>query len=196
MRRIRCLLAVVVALPLAVSAAGATPAPTAEVRASTIVVQTGTSGPGIESIAQPYSHYDCVGPGLPGTAGPHITHTENVTGFTFSSAVMRFTLTPLALFGSGICPTIVGGPVLPEDFTGTYRLTAVCRETSNDGTVLLVWEIQAVAGAVISQGSGGTSCTGNLGALFSLDITIAISPTSFLGIPLDPLGGILLTVTQ
>lgn len=159
--------------------------------------QIGLAGDiGVEAVS--FSHADCVGPGLPGTAGPHTTHTTNVPGFVIDPArVVSFRYTPLTLLGAGICPTTVGGPVLPQDYTGRWQMTAVCRQTSNDGAIFLNWIVDSVAGAVTGQGSAGVSCVGLLGAAFSLDITVALSPTDVPNVgPAGPLGGELLTVTQ
>lgn len=189
MRKARFVVAVLLVVPLALAAAGATGSPSR-------VVGQGVLGADGGSQAVLYTHNDCVGPGLPLTASPHVTHTTNVPGFAFNGRAVFFSLTPLAILGAGICPTTVGGPVLPQDFTGRYHLTAVCRGTSNDGAVTLDWILDIVAGLVQGQGSAGTPCFGLAGASFSLDITIEMSTTTFLSIPLDPLGGIRLSVSQ
>lgn len=144
-----------------------------------------------------YTHNDCVGVGTP-TAPPHTPnpHTTTVTGFVFNGVLVRFSPVSLTLFGSGICPTTVSGPFLPQDFTGTYRMTAVCGAgTQNPGTVWLDFEIRYLAGIPIGAAQAGLPCTGFFNQQFSADITIAISPVTFI-VTLPPVGGIQLTISQ
>lgn len=150
--------------------------------------------------SQPYSHDDCVGPGVTAlTAGPHVTHTDTVSGFVANGRIITFRVTTLNLFGAGICPTTVGGPVLPQDFTGRYHVTAVCADgTTNPGALFLDLAFDAIGGVIYQQGFNGIACQGFFNSPFSLKITIDISQTTLpiVGLPLDPIGGVLLTVTQ
>ncbi len=168
--------------------------------AASVAASTGIGLAGdVGAAAVRFSHADCVGPGKPGTAGPHATHTTNVSGFVIDPArPVSFRYSALTLQGAGICPTAVSGPVLPQDYTGRWQLTAVCRGTNNDGAVFLNWVVDSVAGVVTGQLPVGGTCIGVLGQAFSLDITIALSPTlaPIVLVPLGPLGGELLTVTQ
>lgn len=160
--------------------------------------------PGDEAVdaqaQQPYAHYDCVGPGpTPAAAAPHSGHTETVSGFAFGGDRVQFQVLGLHPFTSGTCP-VAGdtGPVLGHDFTGQYRVTAVCADgTSNPGTVNLDWQLDLVAGLPLAQASVGAPCVGSPGDSFSLDVTVSMSETDVLfGVPVDPVGGIELTVSQ
>lgn len=150
----------------------------------------------IQSVA--YAHADCVGPGLPATAAPHATHTEATAPVVIDGRIVRFSLTGLTLFGSpGPCPvTAANAGVLPQDFTGQYRMTAVCRGTLNDGTVALDFLVDMVAGIVTAQGAAGSPCSGYFGSQFHYDVTVAVDTTTFLGVELPPTGGVRLTVEQ
>jgi hypothetical protein len=186
--RLLALLSIVAALPAGSAGASGT-------AAVSPATSFGSGSVGIRSVS--WTHDDCVGPGLPGTAGPHVTHTDNVSGFEIDPArIVNFNLSTLALFGAGICPTTVGGPVLPQDFTGHWHLTAVCRGSNNDGAVFINWTVDAVAGVATSSGFAGGQCIGTLGQAFSLDVTIEISSTTVLGLVVQPIGGVQIGITQ
>lgn len=145
-----------------------------------------------------YSHYDCVGTGAPGTAPPHATHTTRVGGFVFNGAGINFGMNALNLFGVGPCPvTAANAGVLPTDFTGTLRLTAVCRGTLNDGAPAASWTVSFLAGTPRSNSFVPGTCRGYVNTAFALDVTIATGPVDVLpGVPVGPLGGIVHTISQ
>lgn len=144
-----------------------------------------------------YAHRDCVGPGLPGTPSPHATHTTRVSGFVIApSRPITISVFSLTLFGSGICPTALPGPVLPEDYTGQIRLTGVCRGTSNEGGLFFDFTIAFLSGIPVSGASTPGTCIGALNSAFEVDLTVSLSPIALFGVPLGPLGGIRHTMTQ
>lgn len=178
----------VLTLPLAASA------PPSQAEASPAVARDLVTGNGGATIHQ---HYDCVGPGLPLTAPQHATHTQNVGGLAFNGRLVRFNVVAFTPLGNGICPTTQSGPVLPQDFTGTWHLTAVCSTgTTNPGTVWLDWEVQFVAGQAVGSGSNGLPCSGYANTAFSVDVTLEMSSVNVLGVDVPPTGGVLLTITQ
>lgn len=175
------------------SAAGDEPSATA------VRLGVGSSTGGAEAAdAVNFLHHDCVGLGLLVTAPPHATHTQNIPGFVLDPARgITVEVDAFTLFGpGGICPTPLGGDALSEDFTGHWRLVLVCRETLNPGVVTLDWNLDFVAGLVTKQTVAGDACVDFLNNPFSLDATVSISGTTFLGLPLPPVGGIRLTVSQ
>lgn len=145
-----------------------------------------------------YAHPDCVGPGLPGTAPAHGAHTTRVTGFVIDPArPVSFGVIGLALFGAGVCPvTAAPGPILPQDMTGRWTLTAVCRGTQNEGATFFTWRVDFVGGIATSQSYTPGTCIGFLNSSFALDVTIAISSTALLGVQLGPAGGVQHTIQQ
>lgn len=142
-----------------------------------------------------YAHNDCVGPGLPGTAAPHATHTQNVPGVR-AGTVVHFNLAGLTLRGSpGPCPlTAADLGLLPVDMTATYHLTAVCRGNLDAGTVMLDWTLTLVAGNAVTSGFGGSPCSATAGSTFSLDVTIDISDANVAGIVVPATGAETLTI--
>ncbi|HVM45144.1 MAG TPA: hypothetical protein VM582_04345 [Candidatus Thermoplasmatota archaeon] len=190
----RTLLTSAIALALLAPLTLASPEDVASVRP---VLVHGAEGGGGALDAVSYAHDDCVGPGLPGTAGPHATHTTLVPGFVIApSRPISVGVVTLALFGAGICPTALGGPVLPHDYSGRLQLTAVCRGTIDDGAVFLQFTLDIIAGFVVGQSSSAGACTGTLNAPFALEVTFALTPTNALGTPLGPLGGVRHTLAQ
>lgn len=190
MRKIIILaLAILFTAPLTV----ASPSPIVEAPGATGgIAQTGAAD------AVSYSHYDCVGPGAPGTASSHAAHTTRVTGFVFNGASINFGLNALALFGAGPCPvTAASAGVLPTDFTGTIRLTAICRGGINDGAVAADWTASYLAGTLRGSAFVPGTCRGPVNTSFALDVSVALSPVAVApGVPLGPLGGIMHTVAQ
>lgn len=155
-----------------------------------------------DAVQSPYNHYDCVGPGpSPAVADQHDPdpHTETVEGFQSGQGAIKFRIVGFSLFTSGTCPVeAVDGPVLSEDFTGHYRVKAVCADgTTNPGTVFMDWELDLVAGLLFTQERTTNPCYTVSGSSFALDVTVEISRTdALLGVPIGPVGGIDLTVTQ
>lgn len=148
-----------------------------------------------------YEHYDCVGPEAPGLSGEHDPdpHTETATGFAFGGGAVTFAIQTLSLFTEGTCPlTLADGPVLAHDFTGTYHLVAHCGEGAyNEGATWYDWKLDIVAGVALGESAAGTPCYGPAGETFEADFTIEIGETeALLGVPLDPTGGVELTITQ
>lgn len=164
-----------------------------------VVVQPMTETP-LQALATTrYSHSDCIGPALPGTTGPHTTHTAHATGFVIDPArSIQFSLQTLTLQGAGICPvTAVSAPYLPQDYTGSWSLTAVCREgTLTPGQTAVSWSVNAVAGYVLSQNFGGSGCIGYINSVFAMDITIATSPLTLLGQQIPATGGVATQISQ
>lgn len=144
-----------------------------------------------------YRHDDCVGPGLPGLAGPHGTHTTRVSGFVINpSRPVSFGYATLNPFAPGLCPTTIGGPILQHDFTGRLTYSVVCRGTLNDGGLFFSGQINAVGGLLTGTSFLPGTCTGYLNAPFSLDVTITITATTFNGLQLGPVGGVGHTLSQ
>lgn len=143
-----------------------------------------------------FAHKDCVGPGVGLLPPGHVTHTQNVTGFVISSQPVRFTTTTLALFGAGPCPTGVDGPVLPQDFTGRYHFTAICRGVQNVGAVFIDVTYDALAGIITGVSGTSGSCIGTLGQTFSIDLTVEMAPYVLNGISIPPTGGVMIGITQ
>lgn len=203
MRTLRTVTVAVLALALSIAPlAGLAAADEARAEEEVRVDAEPTLGPpqSTANAANPYTHYDCVGPGpSPLVADAHSAHTDTVTGFQFGSGSVEFSLTGLSLFTTGTCPVeATDGPVLSEDYSGHYHMKAVCGAgAANEGTVFLDWRLDIVAGLPFSQSSQGTPCSGFVGDSFELEITVSMSPTDVLfGVPIDPVGGIDLEVSQ
>lgn len=194
----------IVALALALSIAplagltAADDAPTVAVHAEPGLGPTAST----DAAQVPYHHYDCVGPGpSPVVADQHTPdpHTETVEGFQSGAGSISFQIVGFSLFTTGTCPVeAVDGPVLSEDFTGHYRVEAVCADgTTNPGTVFMDWELDLVAGLLFAQDRTTNPCYAVSGSSFALDVTVEISRTdALLGVPIGPAGGIDLTVAQ
>lgn len=168
-----------------------------------------TSAPASEG--PQYVHHDCVGSDPPITRGPHRTHIENVDGFLLTNDLIFFTLYvgprprmssrlgPAHLVGPGICPAPVDGPILPVDFTGSWRLQLFCGpEFANPGHLGWIWTLDVIGGLVLnSHSNDGIECFGGSdGAPISYDLRIVISTVYYQGVGLRPTGGALLSVEQ
>lgn len=194
----------IVALALALSIAPLAGLATADDEPTVAVQAEPSLGPpaSTDAAQNPYHHYDCVGPGpSPVVADQHDPdpHTETVEGFQIGSGAVNFHIVGFSLFTTGTCPVeAVDGPVLSEDFTGHYRVKAVCADgTTNPGTVFMDWKLDLVSGILFAQDRTTNSCAGFFGDEFALEVTVEISRTDvLLGVPIGPAGGIDLTVSQ
>jgi hypothetical protein len=144
-----------------------------------------------------YTHDDCVAYGA-ATAPPHDPnpHGEHVTGFVGGDFPPRFALQHLGFFGDGICPTTMAGPILAQDFVGTYRVVALCAEGSgNAGGLLLDWTMQFVTLQPVGNQRIDGDCAAPAAGTYALDVWVEIQPLRF---PTDStvFGGIRLTITQ